>query len=118
MAAGLTALLTFSSCEISHNEFDGLSIDAYLTVYYGGGLAPETVQGRYDLDSPYLSDHDVTTIFYELSELVDPAFWEATLEIEYFDWMDNYLETDVFEFWWEIYDHHTGEGAYLWEKVD
>ncbi|MBQ2965887.1 MAG: hypothetical protein IJE11_02585 [Bacteroidales bacterium] len=118
LTAGLTALLSFNSCEISRNEFDASSIDAYLTVYYAGGISPVTVQGRYDLDYPRLSDREVESIFYDLSGLVQPGFLEATLEVEYFDWMDNYIGIDVFEFWWETYDMYTGDGAYLWEEVE
>lgn len=117
MTAGIIALLSFNSCEITRNEFDVSSIDAYLTVYYAGGLHPTTVQGRYDLDNPYLSDREIESIFYDLSYHVTPGFLEARLEIEYFDWMDKYIGLEVYDFWWETYDIHSGDGAYVWERV-
>lgn len=118
LTAGLTILLSSNSCEISRNEFDASVIDAYLTVYYAGGLLPATVQGSYDIDYPRLSEREVEAIFYDLSDLVQPGFLEATLEVEYFDWMDNYIGIEVYEFWWEIFDMYTGDGAYLWEEVE
>lgn len=117
LTTGIVILLTFSSCEISYNEFDEVSIDVYLTAYYSGGYPAETVQGTYDLSYPYLTTQDVTGIFYELSEFVTPGFWEARMEVEYYDWIDHHLDTEVYEFWWEVYNHHTGDGAYVWEQV-
>lgn len=117
ITAGILASLTFSSCELSHNEFDEVIADVYLTVYYSGGYPAETVQGSYDLSYPYLRTSDVTDIFYDLSRFVTPGFWEARMEVEYYDWMDNYLDTEIYDFWWETYDHFTGDGAYVWEQV-
>lgn len=117
LAAGTVSLLALCSCEVNYNTFDEISIDVYLTAYYSGGFPAETVQGTYDLHSPYLSSKDIESLFYKLSYHVTPGFQEAILEIEYYDWIDNYLDTEVFEFWWEIYDYHTGDGAYLWEQV-
>lgn len=117
MTAGIIALLSLNSCEISRNDFDAASINAFLTAYYAGGLQPITVQGRYEIDTPYLSDREIESIFYDLSYHVTPGFLEATLEIEYFDWMDKYLGIERFDFWWETYDIHSGDGAYVWEEV-
>ncbi len=116
MAAGLVAVMSFSSCEINIGTSQEVSVDAFLTAYYVGGLPTATTQGRYELRSQYLSDREIEDIFYELSAILQPGFTEATLEIEFYDWMDNYKFTRIFDFWWEYYDYVTGDGYYAWQE--
>jgi len=114
MTAGIIALLSLNSCDY-HDEFDQVSIEAYLTCFYAGGIPSCSTQESYELDRP-LMDRDIEDIFYELSNDVQPGFISATLEIDYFDWMDNYDYTEVYDFWWEASDIMSGEGYYAWDE--
>lgn len=114
MTAGIIALLSFNSCDY-HSEFDQVSCEAYLTCFYAGGMPSCSAQGSYELDGP-LMDRDIEAIFYELSDNVQPGFISAVLEIDYFDWMDNYDYTEAYDFWWETSDIMSGEGYYAWDE--
>lgn len=116
LAAGLIAMTAFSSCEINIGTSQEVSIDAYLTVYYAGGLPEASVQGRYDLPSSHLSERDIEDIFYDLSSVLQPGFTDAVLDIDFYDWMDSYKYTRTFDFWWEYYDYVTGDGYYAWQE--
>lgn len=115
MAACLIALLSLNSCEMMDSEFDTSSCDAYLTCYYAGGLPSASAQKSYEIDRR-LTDEDIETIFYELCSMVQPGFISATLEIDFFDWMDNYDYTRAYDFWWESTDIISGEGYYAWDE--
>ena len=120
ITAGLIALLSFSSCggiQYNNKEFIAASIDAYLTGYYAGGFQSETTQGRYDLRGSYLTDRDIEDIFKDLSRYLPETFYEADLEIIYYDWMDNPVDGRLFSFWWVMQDYETGRGFYDWEEV-
>lgn len=114
ISAGLLALLTFNSCEIS-NEFDSRECEAYLTCQYAGGFPSVTTYKAFSLYGE-LTENDVVEIFYQLSEMVQPGFISATLEIDFYDWMDNYDYTRVFDFWWEVTNPATGDGFYAWDE--
>lgn len=115
LTAGLIALLSLNSCEVMHGEFDQTSCDAYLTCFYAGGMPSASSQQTYEIER-YLSDRDIEDIFYELSSMVQPGFISAVLEIDYYDWMDNYDYTEVYDFWWETTDMLSGDGYYAWEE--
>jgi len=115
LTAGLIALLSLNSCEVMHSEFDQTSCDAYLTCFYAGGMPSASSQQTYEIER-YLSDRDIEDIFYELSSMVQPGFISAVLEIDYYDWMDNYDYTEVYDFWWETTDMLSGDGYYAWEE--
>ena len=115
MTAGVIALLSLNSCDVMYSEFDTSSCEAYLTCFYAGGMPSACAQKAYELDSP-LRDRDIEAIFYELSAMVQPGFVSATLEIDFFDWMDNYDYTKAYDFWWESTDIMSGEGYYAWDE--
>lgn len=119
ITAGLITLLSLSSCGIhyNNNEFNAVSIDAYLTGYYAGGFLSETTQGRYDIDGWYISDKYIERIFNELSLYLPETFYEADLEIIYYDWMDNPVDGRLYNFWWVMDDYTTGRGHYEWREV-
>lgn len=118
IAAGLLALLSFNSCGIHYNdEFEAASIDAYLTGYYAGGFHSETTQGRYDIEGHYLTDRDIEEIFRDLARMLPETFYEADLEIVYYDWMDNPVDERMFTFWWVMEDFNTGRGFYDWKEI-
>lgn len=114
--AGTAALLSLCSCEINIGSVQDCSIDAYLTAYYAGGLPSVTSQGRYELRSERLTDRQIEDIFYELSSTMQPGFTDAVLEIEFYDWLDNFKYMRTFDFWWEYYDYGIGDGHYLWAE--
>jgi len=116
LTAGIMALLSFTSCEIAGSEFDIQSYNAYLTCYYAGGIPPEMQQKSDDIEGR-LRDKDIEDLFYELSSNVTPGFISATLEIDFFDWMDNYEYTRAYDFWWETTNHMSGDGYYAWEEI-
>lgn len=109
------ALLSFTSCEMAGSEFDSTSCEAYLTCFYAGGLPPVVLQNRYELNGR-LHDKDIEDIFYELSSKADPGFISASLELDFYDWMDNYEFTRAYDFWWETTDLMSGDGYYAWEE--
>ncbi len=115
MTAGILALLSFNSCEVINDEFDENSCDAYLTCFYAGGLPSASAQKTYEL-SGRLSDKDIEEIFYELCSMVQPGFTDAVLELNFYDWMDNYDYTVVYDFWWETENHLNGDGYYAWDE--
>lgn len=114
--AGTAALMLLCSCEINIGTRHDVSIDAYLTAYYAGGLPSVTSQGTYDLHSERITDRQIEELFYDLSRTMQPGYGEAVLEIEFYDWLDNYMYTRTFDFWWEYYDYATGDGYYAWEE--
>lgn len=116
MIAGAVALMSLCSCEINIGIHNEVSIDAYLTAYYAGGLPSPTTQGRYELRSEHLSNRQIEDIFYELSSTMQPGFTDAVLEIEFFDWKDNFIYMRTFDFWWEYEDYITGKGYYAWQE--
>jgi len=115
MTAGIIALLSLNSCDVMYSEFDNTTCEAYLTCFYAGGMPSASAQQSYELDSP-LRDRDIEAIFNELSSMVQPGFMSATLEIDFFDWMDNYDYTKAYDFWWESTDILNGEGYYAWDE--
>lgn len=115
LTAGIIALLSFSSCEMMDSEFDSTTCEAYLTCYYAGGIPPALQQKSYELEGR-LHDKDVEDIFYDLSSAVAPGFVSASLEIDFYDWMDNYEYTRAYDFWWESTDLMSGDGYYAWEE--
>ncbi len=115
VTAGVIALLSLNSCEMMTSDFDATSCDASLTCFYAGGLPSDSAIETYGLDGP-LRDRDIEEIFYELSEDVDPGFIEAVLEINFYDWMDNYTHTAVYYFWWVTTDVISGDGYYAWDE--
>lgn len=115
MTAGIISLLSLNSCEVMHSEFDNKSCVAYLTCYYAGGMPTSSAQQSYELDGP-LRDRDIEAIFYELSSVVQPGFISASLEIDFFDWMDNYEYTKAYDFWWESTGIISGDGYYAWDE--
>ncbi len=117
MTAGLMALLCFNSCEIHDDEFDYSSMDVFLTAYYAGGMPPQTSQGRYDVESPFLYDRDVENLFHELSGVLPAGFTDAVMEVYFYDWMDNLLKDRRYEFFWVTEDYVSGRGYYGWEEV-
>ncbi len=114
MTAGILILLSFNSCEMIHNEFDASSCDANLTCLYAGGLPSASVHQTYELDGP-LRDDDIEDIFFDLCSMVQAGFTDAVLEINFYDWMDNYTHTSVYDFWWETTDFISGDGYYAWD---
>lgn len=115
LTAGIIALLSLNSCDVIHSEFDNTSCTAYLTCFYAGGMPSSGAQKSYDLDGP-LRDSDIEGIFYELSSMVQPGFISASLEIDFFDWMDNYDYTKAYDFWWESSGILSGDGYYAWDE--
>lgn len=115
LTAGIISLLSLNSCDSIHSEFDQVSCEAYLTCFYAGGIPSFSAQKSYEIDGP-LRDNDIEAIFYELSEDVQPGFISAVLEIDFFDWMDNYDHTKVYDFWWESSDIMSGDGYYAWDE--
>ncbi len=115
MTAGILSLLSLNSCDVMYGEFDASSCDAYLTCVYAGGLPSASARQTYDLDGP-LRDRDIEDIFYELCSMVQPGFTNAVLEIDFYDWMDNYTYTSVYDFWWESTDFISGDGYYAWDE--
>ncbi len=115
MTAGLIALLSLNSCDVMYGEFDATSCDANLTCFYAGGLPSSSAYQQYGLDGP-LRDRDIEDIFYELSSMVQAGFTHAVLEINFYDWMDNYTHTAVYDFWWETTDSISGDGYYAWDE--
>lgn len=116
LTAGIMALLSFNSCEMAVSEFDIKSCEAYLTCYYAGGKPPAIQQRSYEIEGR-LRDKDIEDIFYDLSSNVAPGFMSARLEVDFFDWMDNYDYTRAYEFWWETTDLISGDGYYAWEEI-
>lgn len=116
LAAGMLALLSFNSCEMEGSEFDVKTCEAYLTCFYAGGIPPATQQKSYEIEGR-LHDRDIEDIFYDLSSGVAPGFISATLEIDFYDWMDNYDYTRAYDFWWETTDLMSGDGYYAWEEL-
>ena len=114
ITAGFIALLSFNSCEY-HSEFDSRSCDAYLTCTYAGGIPSVTAEDSFILEGP-LTDQDIEDIFYMLSDVVRPGFIEARLTLDFYDWMDAYDYTRIYDFWWVTEDPYTGEGYYAWEE--
>ncbi len=114
MTAGIIALLSFNSCEVI-GEFDATGCEAYLTCFYAGGLPSASSQKSYEIDGQ-LKDRDIEDIFYELCSTVQPGFTSAILEIDFYDWMDNYEHTAVYDFWWETTDPVNGDGYYAWDE--
>ncbi len=88
---------------------------AILTCIYAGGLPSVSSQQTYDINRP-LRDKDIEDIFYELCSVVSPGFTSAVLELNYYDWMGNYRYTNVYDFWWETTDPHSGDGYYAWDE--
>lgn len=115
MTAGIITLLSLNSCNGVRSDFDQRSCDAYLTCYYAGGLPAETAKMSYEVNR-YLSDNEIEDIFYDLIEGLTPGFYAAVLEIDFFDWMDEYQFTDIYDFWWESTNDLTGNGYYAWDK--
>lgn len=115
VTACMTALLSLSSCDVIVSEFDETRCEAYLTCFYAGGMPTASAHNTYDLDG-HLSDRDIEDIFYELSSVVQPGFVSATLEIDFYDWMDNYDYTRAYDFWWEPTDMMSGDGYYAWDE--
>ena len=115
MTAGIIALLSFNSCEAISSEFDQTSCTAYLTCYYAGGLPSARSNQTYEIDGP-LRDKDIEDIFHDLCGVVQPGFISAILEIDFYDWMDNYDYTEAYDFWWETTDTASGDGYYAWDK--
>lgn len=115
MTAGIIVLLSLNSCTPMHGEFDETSCVAYLTCFYAGGMPSASAQKEYELDGN-LRDRDIEEIFYELSSMVQPGFISASLEIDFFDWMDNYDFTRAYDFWWESTDILSGDGYYAWDE--
>ena len=111
----ITALLSLSSCDMVLSDFDESRCEAYLTCFYAGGMPTASAQKTYEIDG-HLGDRDIETIFYELSSVVQPGFVSATLEIDFYDWMDNYDYTRAYDFWWETTDIMNGEGYYAWDE--
>ncbi len=115
VTAGILALLSLNSCDVLHGEFDATSCDANLTCHYAGGLPSSSASQTYGLDGP-LRDSDIEDIFDELTEVVIPGFTDAVLEIHFYDWMNNYTHTAVYDFWWETTDAISGDGFYAWDE--
>lgn len=115
MTAGIITLLSLNSCDTRYSEFDNSSCIAYLTCFYAGGLPSSSAQQSYEIDGP-LRDHDIESIFYELSSAVQPGFISASLEIDFYDWMDNYDYTRAYDFWWEPSGAYPGDGFYAWDE--
>lgn len=114
ISAGLIALLSLNSCNL-RNEFDSTTCVAYLTCNYAGGLPSVNTYNSFTITGP-LHDSDVKDIFNSLSEMILPGFVTATLEIDFYDWMNNYDYTRRFEFWWEPTDPISGQGYYAWDE--
>lgn len=115
VTACMTALLSLSSCDVIVSEFDETRCEAYLTCFYAGGMPTASAQKTFELYG-HLSDRDIEDIFYELSSVVQPGFVSATLEIDFYDWMDNYDYTRAYDFWWEPTDMMSGDGYYAWDE--
>ena len=115
ITAGIISLLCITSCEY-HSDFDSRSCDAFLTCDYAGGLPSVTAEDSFILEGP-MTDRDVEDIFYMLSEAVRPGFTEARLTIDFYDWMDSYDYTRVYDFWWVTEDSYTGDGYYAWDEI-
>lgn len=115
LAACISSLLSLGSCEVLHSDFDAARCEAYLTCFYAGGMPSASAQKSYELDR-YPSDRDIENIFYELSSVVQPGFISASLEIDFYDWMDNYDYTRAYDFWWESTDPLNGDGYYAWDE--
>ncbi len=115
MAAGIVALLSLNSCDVIYGEFDANRCDVYLKCHYAGGLPSSSAQQSYDIDGP-LKDKDIEDIFQELSSMVQPGFTDAVMEINFYDWMDNYTHTSLYDFWWKVTDDISGDGYYAWEE--
>lgn len=117
MTAGFLALLSLNSCSSLGSDFDERSCEAFLTCYYAGGTPAEAASSTYEIDS-YLSDKEIENMFYDLIEDVTPGFYAALLEIDFYDWMDDFMFTSVYDFWWEPTNDLTGDGFYAWEERD
>jgi hypothetical protein len=115
IAAGLIALLACFSCSFD-SEFDTRTCDAFLTCYYAGGIPSVTTQNSFVIED-HLTDHDIEEIFNYLSANVKPGFTSARLVIDFYDWLDNYDYTRLYDFWWEYTNIHTGDGYYAWDEV-
>lgn len=115
LAAGLLALLACFSCS-ADGEFDTRTCDAFLTCYYAGGIPTVTVDDSFVIEGP-LRDSDVEEIFLFMSEGVQRGFTSARLVIDFYDWLDNYDYTRLYDFWWEYTNINTGDGYYAWEEV-
>ena len=117
LTAGLLALLSLSSCSNLTTDFDERSCEAFLTAYYAGGFEAETSHRSYQIDS-YLSDKEIEEMFYDLIEDVTPGFYAAFLELDFYDWMDDFTHTEIYDFWWEPTNDLTGAGYYAWDERD
>ncbi len=115
LTAGIIGLLSFNSCNTLQSDFDIRTCEAFLTCYYAGGLPSASAQQTYELKGP-LNNREIEDIFYELSDMVYPGFIEASLEINFYDWMDNYMYTHVYDFWWEYSNHISEDGYYAWDE--
>lgn len=115
LAAGLLALLACLSCS-ADGEFNTRTCDAFLTCYYAGGIPTVTVDDSFVIEGP-LRDSDVEEIFLFMSEGVQRGFTSARLVIDFYDWLDNYDYTRLYDFWWEYTNINTGDGYYAWEEV-
>ncbi len=116
VTAGIIALLSLNSCDVVYGEFDATSCDVRLTCYYAGGLPAASAMQTYELDGP-LRDRDIEDIFNELSSMVQPGFTNAVMDIDFYDWMDNYTFSSSYEFWWEVTDEFSGDGFYAWDEI-
>ena len=114
-AAGLIALLACFSCTFD-SEFDTRTCDAFLSCFYAGGIPTATVEDSFVIEG-VLTDREIEEIFYILSDKVHPGFTSARLEIDFYDWLDTYDYTRIYEFWWEYTNIHTGDGYYAWDEV-
>ena len=117
LTAGLLALLSMTSCGNIDSDFDEKSCEAFLTCYYAGGFEAEMSEETYHIKG-YLSNKEIEDIFYDLIEEVTPGFYAALLEIDFYNWMDDFSHTDVYDFWWEPTNDLTGEGYYAWDERD
>lgn len=117
MTAGIMVLLSLNSCGGVNSEFDERSCEAFITCFYAGGLPSESAQQAYEVDR-HISDKEIEGIFYDLIENLSPGFYAAVLEIDFYNWMDEYRYTDIYDFWWEPTNDLTGDGFYAWDERD
>ncbi len=115
MAAVISAMLSFNSCNAEMGIFNETTCKANLTCYYAGGLPSASSHQVYELDKR-LSDKQIEDIFFELCSVVQPGFTTAVLELNFYDWMDNYKYTSVYDFWWETTNPNSGDGYYAWDE--
>ncbi|MDE6872787.1 MAG: hypothetical protein K2O58_04210 [Bacteroidales bacterium] len=115
IVSALAVIMSTSSCEININTGNGVSTDAFLTVYYPGGLPNASSNGRYDFNSSYLSDRDIEEIFYDLNSVLRPGFTDAVLQIDFYDRYDKFKYSRIYDFWWE-YGNSPSGGWYAWEE--